>query len=494
MVHPVLARLSLSLFLLGGLCFTGRAQLPITHAGLGTLSCVGPMSVGVASVTTIASGSASPGTSGPVPAGATVVVAANVNTATNTSFSSLTDNAGNTYIPVQPSALPTNINAALFYNVGVSAMPSGTTFTAVTFPANNWNFKGAWISCTTGPLDASITLNQSTANNGITLTASGLPNSNDTAFAYVYPSSSGGTISTGTNGVWTDLYKNTFNDIAWQNGTSTTITYNPTWTTSSVSSSVLLAFAQTPCSTYNTLALRLDGTQKVGALSNLICNGVTHGWLAKLDALYIGYIGSTSNATKNLVQNAFNLTAHGTISFNGNNGWTGDGSTGYFSTGFGPSGAGGQFALNSASLGVCIQTTQNSASAIVQLGSSDGTGSSYLALYNTTTFLTALNQASGNTATVTGTQGAWYSSRTGSASYTTYLNGGSPTTISTVSSAISASAFTLLADNNGGSIIDFSNDHLSYAFFGGGLLSGDITNIFNDNHTYLQSVGAPSGC
>jgi hypothetical protein len=112
----------------------------------------------------------------------------------------------------------------------------------------------------------------------------------------------------------------------------------------------------------------LSGTETT-AYTTMICGLVTDGVItgnlsgatgcgSVLDGLYIFATNTTTTANLNLCGTSYGLTQHGSVTFNADTGYTGDGTTGYFDTGFNPSTAGGNFSLNSASIGSYILTNR----------------------------------------------------------------------------------------------------------------------------------------
>jgi hypothetical protein len=246
-----------------------RATMTLTGTGSGDGGVCGTTPYVVApDAAAAASGSASAGTTAfAVPSGATVVYA--VNGPANQTFMAVSDSAGNSYTPIQAAAAAGVLQAALFYKTNVAAMPRGTSFTATLSGGSSFTYlqKGAWVTCTTGSLDFNQTLNQTTANTGITLTGTTTV-ANDLLFAYAYPGGGGGTITTGTG--FTSVYDGSFNDIAYLiKATAGSVSYNPTWTSSSVSSSILLALQPTAAGAYTPQGVNFGSTAYSNKLSAL---------------------------------------------------------------------------------------------------------------------------------------------------------------------------------------------------------------------------------
>jgi hypothetical protein len=77
----------------------------------------------------------------------------------------------------------------------------------------------------------------------------------------------------------------------------------------------------------------MDGSENASAVTAAVCGMVVDGTWPLLDALYVFAINSTANANLNWVSSSSGATKVGSVSFSANNGYTGDESTGYFTTG-----------------------------------------------------------------------------------------------------------------------------------------------------------------
>lgn len=246
------------------------------------------------------------------------------------------------------------------------------------------------------------------------------------------------------------------------------------------------------CSQATALLARMDGSQNTSAVTTAVCGMVTDGTYSLLDALYVFAINSTANANLNWAQNAYNLTKVGTVTFSANAGYTGDGSTGYFTTGFIPSSAGGNFTQNSASMGACILSTGTG-------GNIAEVGTSSLSVYSlinpdSTSLYMDLSDATFSAYSISSVQGSWIVTRASSSALTYYKNATSVATPSSTSGSVSDMAFYVLAYNSGGTATAFSSHQDAYIFWGGALTGTQVTAIYNRLHTYLGTVSAPSGC
>lgn len=213
----------------------------------------------------------------------------------------------------------------------------------------------------------------------------------------------------------------------------------------------------------------------------LICGLVADGAWAELDALYKLAADSATDAKLNLVSSSYGLTPQGTITFAANAGYTGDGSTGYLTTGYTPSTAAGQMTQNSADLGIYV-TSSSTTDNDVALGTGDVSGNNlYIApLDNLTSHFGSayLNDASGHfPQSVTNVEGLWLADRASSVSagVSVFVDAVSQTLTGTAaSSALPADPIFIGAINNAGTPVAFFGEQISYAFWGSSLTAPQI--------------------
>jgi hypothetical protein len=248
------------------------------------------------------------------------------------------------------------------------------------------------------------------------------------------------------------------------------------------------------CSQATAILARMDGTQNTPAVTTAVCALAANGSLG--DLRYVFATSSATNAKLNWAQSAFNLTQTGTETFTANAGFQGDGSTGFFDTGFNPSTAGGSYTQNSASIGACVLTSRTVSQAYVEIGASDNsTLFSYIEPLQTSLVNYELNGGTFPNLTNSNAQGSWIVSRTSSSAIALYKNGSSVATPSDTSTGLPPVDLSIGAFNtDAGGIVDFSADLLAYTFAGGGLTPTQIANDNSIMHAYLVAVGAPSGC
>jgi hypothetical protein len=249
----------------------------------------------------------------------------------------------------------------------------------------------------------------------------------------------------------------------------------------------------------------LDTAHKT-AVDTLICNLVTDGVWAKLDALYVFATNSSANALLNLVSSTYNATANGSPSFAADAGFTGvDSSTTVdVDTGFNPNTAtvGGCsgvpcFLLNSAHISAWSNTnTTSGVSGGVMMGAgSTGTNTHFFPKYSGGSGSFEVNTLTAISVAVANSTGHFVNNRTGASAVQAYRNASSIVTGTTASVSLPASTIAVLADNSAVSGIQFgAANQVMAASIGGGLASGDVTNLCHELNTYLHTIaGVSSG-
>lgn len=217
-------------------------------------------------------------------------------------------------------------------------------------------------------------------------------------------------------------------------------------------------------------------------------------WDAR-DGFYMMAAADAQAAGLNWKQDAYNLTPSGTVApaFEADRGYTGDGLTGYLATGFTPSTAAGQFALNSAHLSVYSLTNAQSDGVAIGSRTTSTTGQSLLFLRTATdNTLIRLNQDASQVTTIASTDssGAFVMRRSGATAGEVFRNGASLGTSAIVSTSLTAAAITIGALNTGGVIGSFNNYQFASAGYGGNLTDAQILAEYNADRAYLQGVGA----
>ncbi len=246
------------------------------------------------------------------------------------------------------------------------------------------------------------------------------------------------------------------------------------------------------CSADTTLQARMDGGQNAAAVTTLICGLVTDGTYTLMDGLWVFATNSETNAQLNWKSSSFNLTKNGTITFAANQGYTGNGTTGFFQTGYTTSSS-GQITLNNEGHGSCIVNSRSSNSTIATFGNTSN-GTTFIGSVGLNTTHNEESNAGNSTYTQSNAQGSWIVSRTVSTNVNMSKNGAtfSPSAITSVS--IPTNELYLLARNNSGSAAVWSTDQIAYIFIGGAMGQTQATNTYNRLHTYLQAVGETTAC
>jgi hypothetical protein len=217
-----------------------------------------------------------------------------------------------------------------------------------------------------------------------------------------------------------------------------------------------------------------------------------------LDALYILATNTTTTAGLNLCGTSYSLLSNGTVTFTADQGYAGNGTTGFLNTQFSPfSAPSPNYTTNGGSIGAYDRTNSTTISSTATIiGISDGrqsyiqpltTSSAMSADVNTTTF--ALGGANTNR------QGAWIVTRTSSSTISLYKNG-SATPLNTVTTGDTAVAptgsanFTILAQGLlGGTTQKWTTDQVGAAFIGGALTGTQAAAINNRINAYMTALG-----
>jgi hypothetical protein len=211
----------------------------------------------------------------------------------------------------------------------------------------------------------------------------------------------------------------------------------------------------------------------------------------KLDALYILAAADAQAARRNLVQDAYNLTAAGAPTFTADRGYQGDASGAYLATGFTPSTAiSPRYIQNSASMGSWSRTNNtginycdigvSAANAIIASVRPSAFGGPFTVASN----CTSANLSTAATASSVGLS-AW--SRSGPSAVSLYRNGSLSLADTKSSGGVPNNAITLLS---AGGAQQFSANQLSFAFIGGALTDTEQTTLYASLDTFRIAVGA----
>ncbi len=251
----------------------------------------------------------------------------------------------------------------------------------------------------------------------------------------------------------------------------------------------------TESSNFLARATGITTTPDKTAYDALITGLVTDSVFSLLDALYIFAAPDTTTAKLNLIQNAYNLTQTGSLSFSAAHGYTGDGSTGFFDTGFNPATASGHFVQNSATQGCYVLSNRAVQQGYTAIGSLNNRQNRLQPLQagGPGGLLYEINDNSGANfdATQTNAQGSWLASRTASNLTSAYKNGNT-TAIATSANASGAPDslnLYLFAFNSSGSASGFSADQMSAVWIGAGMTSTQASNLQGRLNTFMTTYG-----
>lgn len=250
----------------------------------------------------------------------------------------------------------------------------------------------------------------------------------------------------------------------------------------------------TQSNSYFASASDITGADKT-SIATFICNGFTqngstHTWATVLDGLYLAANKTEADFEINMVNpGSFTATKTGTVTFTAYQGVTGDGSTGFYDTGFVESTAGGNASLNSVTIGYCSATaTGGTTSPMGDLGSANG----FLTINVATTPSVEpfLNDATGSGVGAAASAGVWAGVRTGSAATVTYRNGVSQATSTDSSVNMSNHHFYLVARNSGTNTgQNFTAYQIHAFFFGGKWTAQQAADFRTDLNALLTSGG-----
>jgi hypothetical protein len=249
----------------------------------------------------------------------------------------------------------------------------------------------------------------------------------------------------------------------------------------------------TPSTNFLARTTGLTNAQKTN-YDNLICGletdsvGCTTG--AALAGLWVLAAPDSTTSLLNLCSSSFSLTSNGTIPFSANNGYTGDGSSGYLDTGISPDN--GFFSINSEAFGAYVVSTRTTSASNVEIGASDGSVYSYLEPLLNSSGLKAFFDVAGNVfpnASNTQAKGSWVASRTGLNQVDLYLNG-SLTPLVTSGADVYDGGFAfhwyISALNSAGTAGNFSNDQIAFAFVGRGLTAAEAKKLSDRLNTFAK--------
>lgn len=219
-------------------------------------------------------------------------------------------------------------------------------------------------------------------------------------------------------------------------------------------------------------------------IDTLVGSLKTAGVWAKLDAFYIFAAQDAQAALLNWKADQYNLTVSGAPVFTADRGYQGDGVDDVLLTGFNPATAGGQFAQNSAHLGMWSRT--NLANGAAQ-GYEIGNTNSYLARATNGTMRGRPNHG---TELLTGPTnslpGHFMYSRTAAAVWESYANSSDVGGGTETSAALTSADFRVLSVT----ATLFSRNQFAAVHWGSGLSAGETAATYAALRAYMVAVGA----
>lgn len=229
-------------------------------------------------------------------------------------------------------------------------------------------------------------------------------------------------------------------------------------------------------------ATGISNTTQIDAVRKFVLSLKSNSLWSKFDALYPFMGSSASEHSYNLKNPAlYQITWNGTVA-HGLNTIQGDGATGYGNTGFNPSTAGGQFSLNSASLGAYCNTIGMTGTAESFMGCADASNTSTIG--EDQTFNPPCIKAGGlNSATTTLSanqadfRGHTIFTRTSAGTQQLYLPDGTSQAVNVASVALPNVSMYILALNASGIAGAFGNMSLSLAYIASAFSPSEISTL-----------------
>jgi len=241
------------------------------------------------------------------------------------------------------------------------------------------------------------------------------------------------------------------------------------------------------------LSTPISATRK-RAIDNLIIDLKAGGVYSKLDCMWDLCAASEADALRNIKSASFSLAKTGTVAFTPNIGAAGDGSTGYLSTQFTPSTAGGQYAQNSATVGAFVNNPDTATNKFV-VGTNNSTFGPRLRPAQVTTGTYGVSGYINNATAFAGTRKAKPTpvlasiGRTGALIASVYENGvKTGEDIANISTGIPTQAIWLMRNGT-----NYSSETLAFAYIGGGLTDAENEALWEAIRAYLVAVQRPIG-
>ncbi len=254
-----------------------------------------------------------------------------------------------------------------------------------------------------------------------------------------------------------------------------------------------------PASVYSEEALALFAQMSVApsearkaVIDALIVSLKNTGIWTKLDVLYLFAAHDAQAARLNWIEPAgsFNATAVNSPTFTVDRGYAGDGATSYLNSNFNPTAAAGQYALDSAHIGVWSRTSgvRLEAEFGAELSADNDSTTFYINADGNLYF--NMNQDGFDSTTAPVATGHFVGRRSGAAATALFRNAVSVFTTTRASTVMPNFTFYIDGQNRNNVLTHPSNRELAAVHAGANLTDSDITDFYAALNTYMVAVGA----
>lgn len=220
-----------------------------------------------------------------------------------------------------------------------------------------------------------------------------------------------------------------------------------------------------------------------------------HSLWAKCDRLWLLAGENNVPYTQIDLRNLQSWTSSGTLTRTADQGYAGNGTTGYLDTNLAPSG-GTNYTQNACSLGVYNRTSRTTNANTFLIGCAGGgfNDYSYIRPRNGGNADFGLNDNLFNSAANANAQGMWTATRVSSSAVSLYrTDGGGTATVATSGASNTTNRavtnFYIGADDDAGTTIGFSTDQIALVWIGGSLDATEAGNLTTDLNNYMTSLG-----
>lgn len=234
------------------------------------------------------------------------------------------------------------------------------------------------------------------------------------------------------------------------------------------------------------ITVQPDAVRKALINSTIVALKAAGVWTL-LDYIHFEAAADAQSSLLNWKSASFNLLAVNSPTFTADRGYAGDGTTSFLNTQFNPATAGGQFTLNSASIGVYNRTTRAASNVL----SAAGSGSNMIVYPRQggdicTVRLNDLGAGVSNANSF----GLISGSRVVSTDRNTYRNGASIGNTVVASTSLTSQPVYICGFNNSGTLTQASTDQFACSYAGGGLDATQNAALYSAIQAYMTGVGA----